>query len=333
LVSAGSDAWRNEGPCDAGDDGMPLIVNQHGPEMERELLAHWSRPDVISPPEWAPRWIWPADVDVLLTTQSGWDGAPEYPVPGFDCLRWVQLDSVGVDRYPHWLLRAPLVANARGANAAPIAEYVMSAILAFEKRFDEARVRRPEEWGHVRMGRLEGRILGLAGFGAVGAAIASRAQAFGMRVAAFRRSRWQREPHDVLPVESIDELAAISDHLVLACPLTRETRNMINARVLSSARRGMQLINVSSGSLIEESALLLALADGTVERAVLDVTTPEPLPRKHPFYTHDRIRLTPHIAAVSPNNSVRMRRIVLDNLSAFVHGEPLSNLVDPDRGY
>jgi phosphoglycerate dehydrogenase-like enzyme len=108
---------------------------------------------------------------------------------------------------------------------------------------------------------------------------------------------------------------------------------MINARVLSSARRGMQLINVSSGSLIEESALLLALADGTVERAVLDVTTPEPLPRKHPFYTHDRIRLTPHIAAVSPNNSVRMRRIVLDNLSAFVHGEPLSNLVDPDRGY
>ena len=209
----------------------------------------------------------------------------------------------------------------------------MSAVLAFEKRYDEARIRCRDDWKHVPMGHVEDRMLGLAGFGAVGQAIARRAKAFNMRIAAFKRTPWETKPQGILLVDSIDELAAISDHLVLACPLTRETVNLVNERVLASARRGMQLINIARGGLIEERALLRALDDGTVDRAVLDVTAPEPLPAGHAFYAHDKICLTPHISFEAPHNTTRMRRIVLDNLSAFVQGQPLSNLIDPERGY
>ncbi|RWB81214.1 MAG: glyoxylate reductase (NADP(+)) [Mesorhizobium sp.] len=312
---------------------MLTILNHQGQEMERELLAHWSKPKVVTPPVGTPRWQWPSDIDVLLTTPSGWEGAPARPVPGFERLRLVQMDTVGIDRYPEWLLHAPNVANARGSNSVPLAEYVMSAVLGFEKRFIEARITRREEWRHIPMGQVEDRVIGIAGYGAVGQAIAHLAKAFGMRIAAFKRTPWEQRPKGVLIVDSIGELAEISDHLVLACPLTPETRYLVDGRVLASARRGMHLINVARGGLIEERALLKALNDGTVDRASLDVTEPEPLPGGHAFYTHPKVRLTPHVSWESSANSGRMRRIVLDNIDALIDGAQIRNLIDIDRGY
>jgi phosphoglycerate dehydrogenase-like enzyme len=312
---------------------MLTIVNHQGPEMERELLAHWSNPTVITPPPGSARWELPTGADVLLTTPSGWAGAPRTAPGTFDNIKLVQTDSVGIDQYPDWLLHAPYVANARGSNAAPLAEYVMTAILSLEKKFNEARITSAEEWRFVPLGQVEDRTLGLAGFGAVGHEVARRARAFGMRIAAFKRTPWEDQPEDVLIVDSIGELAAVSDHLVLACPLTSETRNLINARVLASARRGLHIINVARGGLIDDRALLQALDSGIVQRASLDVTEPEPLPAGHPFYSYPGIRLTPHISYQSAINPSRLKRITLDNISALINGGKLRNLIDPSRGY
>ena len=309
------------------------ILNHQGEDIERELQAHWSNPRVISPACDTPRWDWPDQVDVVLTTTNGWTSAPAQPTRSFRNVKWVQLDSVGIDPYPAWLLEAPIVSNARGSNAIPLAEYAMAAILGFEKRYGEVQVRGAEQWQHFTMGQVENRMLGLAGYGAVGQAIAHRARAFGMRVAAFKRTPWKEVPPGLFTVDSIGELASISDHLVLACPLTEATRNMIDSRVLASARRGLHLVNIARGGLIEESGLLKALDDGVVAGATLDVTAPEPLPPGHSFYSHSKIRLTPHIAYEGANNTTRMRRIVLENLSALLRGEPLQNVIDLRRGY
>lgn len=311
-----------------------LILNQLGPEVAAALAAHPLQPRVRdADPGLAPWQV--DDADVLLTgPDPSWRDAPAQPPSGWPGrLGWVQVASTGIDWLPRWLLDGPVVTCGRGHNAVPIAEYVLGAMLLHEKRLDQVSIHSRDQWQRHALGTLEGRVLGLAGYGAIGQAVASRARAFGMRVAAWKRSPWRGDEPDLLRVDSLDALADLSDHLVLALPLTDATRHCVDAALLSAPRPGLHLVNIARGGLVDQPALLEALDRGRLGFATLDVTEPEPLPADHPIYTHPRIRLTPHISWSGQAARTRLTEQILGNLTAWGRGETLRDVVDPARGY
>jgi phosphoglycerate dehydrogenase-like enzyme len=186
-------------------------------------------------------WEIRADVDVLITKpESGWTNAPREAPPSWPRdLRWIQVASTGIDFYPAWLVAAdgPLVTCARGVTAAPIAEYVFAAILGFEKRLDAIAIRLPEGFRQSKLGVLEERAIGLFGFGAIGQAVAVRARAFGMGVVATGRSPAAETEEGVRFVADLGALVGECDYLILAAPMTVETRHAVDSRPLSRAPR------------------------------------------------------------------------------------------------
>lgn len=316
------------------------VATQLGPAINAQIAAHWSKPmlRVLAPDE--PPWQLdlPADVLLVRPLTPSWRAAPAVCPAGWPGpVRVVMTASAGVDFFPPWLLAAPVVACACGVTAAPIAEYVLAAMLGHAKRLDAVRMRGPADFRQSELAGLEGATLGIAGYGAIGQAVASRARAFGMTILALRRSSWEAAEgvatERVEAVRDIGELASRADHLVLALPATGETRHIVNAAVLAKARPGLHLINIARGTLIDQQALLAALDAGQIAAATLDVTDPEPLDAGHALYTHHAVRLTPHISWSSAANGDRLARKLLDNLDRFARNEPLRDVVDPVRGY
>ena len=257
---------------------------------------------------------------------AGWPGA----------LRWLQLPSAGIDRYPPWLLQeVGTVTTMRGAQAVAIAEWVMAQILVAEKRVETTRVRSAAEWRARKtdMGTVSGRVLGLVGLGAIGTAIAARARAFGMRILAVRNS--DRPGPAGVELATLDRALAEADHLCLCAPLTDATRHLIDARALARVKPGLHLINVGRGALVATEDLRPALDDGRLSRASLDVTDPEPPPEGHWLYDHPQVRLTPHISWLGPETVAESERIVSHNLRCFLQGDRsgMLNVLDLSRGY
>ncbi|MBP2227949.1 phosphoglycerate dehydrogenase-like enzyme [Azospirillum agricola] len=314
----------------------PLILNQLGPVVGARIAAHPCRPTVLAHGVGRAPWDLPAGVEVLLTRPLiGWDAAPAKLPPGWgEGLRWIQSASTGMDFYPPWLLEGRhIVTCARGVSAVAIADYVMTAILSFEKRWDAIRLQGPEDWRRETLGGLSGKRLGLAGFGAIGRAVAERASAFGLTVGAVRRSGWVVPEPGVEPFDRLEDLAAASDHLVLALPLTAATRGLVGAGLLAQAKPGLHLVNVARGALVDQQALLTAIDNGRIAGATLDVTDPEPLPAGHPFYSHPGIRLTPHVSWSDPDFDRRLGDRILANLDAYARGGPLRDVVNARAGY
>ena len=249
-------------------------------------------------------------------------------------MRWVHVLGTGVDGFPFSALGDRTLTCSRGAAGIAIAEFVMAAILGFEKQLPGVWITaRPEGRILIALGTLKGKTLGLIGLGAIGSELARRALAFDMRVVAVRR---REAPPPVAGVEllgSLTELLEISDHVVVAAPATPATHHMLDAKAFASIKRGAHLINVARGDLVDQEALIEALNDGRIGRATLDVTSPEPLPEGHPLYTHPSARISPHISWSSPDTFRITLEIFVDNLRRYEAGEPLHGVVDPAEGY
>jgi phosphoglycerate dehydrogenase-like enzyme len=259
---------------------------------------------------------------------------PQYPPHGwpFD-LKWVQLISVGLDSYPAWLFEKVQVTSARGTSSAAMAEFALAAIFASAKRLPEVWISDPADWAPSPLGLVAGQTLGLFGFGGFGQLLARRALAMGMRVVALRRSLSALKAPGVDTASSLQDLVAQSDHLVLAAPSTPLTAGIINRNILARAKRGMHIINLARGALIDDEALLDALDNGHLSLATLDVTLPEPLPAGHAFYTHPKVRLSPHTCVYTPDTLPNLAREFAQNLARFQRGEPLAGIVDIQNGY
>jgi phosphoglycerate dehydrogenase-like enzyme len=248
---------------------------------------------------------------------------------------WVHLAGTGMDSFPRELFEGRTVTNARGASAVPISEFVLAAMLAFEKRLPETWIHEPpEHWNVAPLGWLNTRTLGLVGLGGIGVAIAERALPFGMRVRASRRRADQRSPVEgVDVVGSLEELLSEADHLVLAAPATHRTRHLFNAETLKLVKPGVHLVNIARGALVDQDALRDALDDGRVAMATLDTVEPEPLPDGHWLYSHPKVRLSAHVSWASPAGMDRTLEIFIENLRRFANNEPLLHHVDADEGY
>jgi phosphoglycerate dehydrogenase-like enzyme len=313
--------------------GLRIATHLSEP-VDRLLAAHVSAPQILPyTRDGAPPWQIPPDADVLITFAQGWRSAPAQPPAGWPFgLRYIQIAAAGVDAFPAWFFIGPSVSCGRGITAAPIAEWTIGAMLAHEKRWGETRLSSPADWKQLPLGSLQGKTVGLLGAGAIGREIAHRAAAFGMKVIALRRSA-AAPPADIELVGTLAQLMAGSDHLVVCAPLTPQTHHLLNAEAFAAARPGLHLVNVSRGLIVDDDALLAAIAAGRIAAASLDVTAPEPLPAGHPFYACPQIRLTPHISWSSDDGDARIANKLLDNLERHLRGEPLLDLVDAARGY
>ena len=171
---------------------------------------------------------------------------------------------------------------------------------------------------------LEGKTLGIFGFGSIGARVAQIGTAFGMNVIATTRT-----PKDVPGVRFVDmdTLLATSDYLTVHCPLTENTKELFNAHTFSRMKNGAYFINTARGGVINEQDLADALSSGKLSGAAVDVLTAEPMREGCPLLTAPNITITPHIAWAPLQTRKRLLGIVIDNVQHFIDGAP-TNVVN-----
>lgn len=312
---------------------MTRIASQLDAAFNARLRVLLPDVEVLELPRGLPQAL-PADVRVLLAAPHGdFRDAVEPPAGWPFGLQFVQLVTSGLDYFPRWLFDSLPVASARGSTAETIAEFVLAAIFAAAKQLPQVWIEAAEHWQQRPLAAVAGSTLGLFGFGSIAQSLAPKAQALGMQVLALRQSTRPFEVPGVQAVADLQELFARVDHLVLAVPLTAQTRHIIDARVLASAKPGLHLINIARGALIQQAPLLAALDSGAVALASLDVADPEPLPAGHAFYRHPRVRLSPHTSANSPQVYLNIAQLLVRNIQRFDQGLELENRVEVGRGY
>ena len=236
--------------------------------------------------------------EVLATLAGHQDDIDGALTPG---IRWVHVLGAGIDGFPLNAVGDRILTCSRGAAAPAIAEFVLATMLAFEKRLPEVWVTEPpDRWNSASLGGLQGRTVGIVGLGSIGTEVARRALAFDMDVVAVRRRDLPAPLAGITLTGDLGVLLTASDHVVIAAPATARTEHLIDAPALARMRPGAHLVNVARGSLVDQDALLVALDEGRLARATLDVVDPEPLPTGHRLYGHDRVRLSPHVSWSSP---------------------------------
>jgi phosphoglycerate dehydrogenase-like enzyme len=239
-------------------------------------------------------------------------------------LKVVQTVSAGVD----WLLpRVPagvIVCNARGLRDVAVAEWVLAAILAMEKRLSTFARRQAEHtWKPEPLGELAGRRALIVGYGSIGGRVAAMLRALGVEVEGVA----SKPRPGVHGVEELAELLPAAEIVVLLVPLTAQTEGLLDGRALSKMRDGALLVNAARGPVLDTEALLEQLASGRL-RAALDVTDPEPLPADHPLWEAPGVMLTPHLAGDSPQAEERVYAFVGGQIRRYAAGEPLLNVVE-----
>lgn len=212
-------------------------------------------------------------------------------------------------------------------------EYVSMAVLGLHRDLiDYAAQQRDEVWKQIRVRPASTRRVGVLGLGMLGEASCRMLTNFGFQVAGWSRSRREIEGVTCFAgSEELPEFLARTDILVCLLPLTDETRGVLDAKLFAQLPKGAKLVNTGRGGHLDQDALLAALDSGQISAAWLDVTTPEPLTKGHPLWSHPRVLVTPHIASMTqPETAVE---VVLENLRRHHAGEKLIGLVDRKRGY
>ena len=249
-------------------------------------------------------------------------------------LRGVVRQGVGLDMIPMAAARARglPVANVPGSNQHAVAEHVFACVGALRRRVAQMDSRlRQQGWAASRAladgGReLHGQTLGIVGLGSVGTRVAQIAHhGYGMAVLGHQR-RLHALPAFVAAC-ALDDLLARSDIVVLCCPLTPETRQLIDSRRLALMKADALLVNVARGAVVDESALVQALREQRIGGAALDVFDQQPLAADHPLLQLPQVLLTPHAAGLTVESMRRMSDGAADEVLRLLRGEPLLNRV------
>jgi phosphoglycerate dehydrogenase-like enzyme len=262
-------------------------------------------------------------------------------------LRWVHTATAGIASllFPEMMASKILLTNSAGIYGPPIADHVLAGTMFFLRAFDLAgEQQRLARWAPEAFATDEAwvrepaecRVL-VVGAGGIGSEVAQRFAALGARVTGVRRNPARGIPrgfHRIVGPAQLDEELSNADVLVLAAPLTPETRTLLTAERLNRLPDGAIVCNVARGALVDEAALVAALQTGRLRGAVLDVFAREPLAAESPLWHLPRVLHTPHVAGVSPRLFwTRLTSLFLDNWARYRGGEPLRNLVDKRAGY
>jgi phosphoglycerate dehydrogenase-like enzyme len=254
-------------------------------------------------------------------------------------VRWVHTRAAGIDSllFPELVESPVTLTNGRAVYSSSLGEFALAAILYFAK--DLRRMIRSQlagKWEPFDVEEIAGKTVCIVGYGDIGRAVASRALAMGMRVIAVKRA--PQAPRDeyaerILGPEGRIELISLADYVVVAAPLTPETRGMVAGREMAAMKPGAVLINIGRGPVVEEAALIHALGEGRIKGAALDVFETEPLPAGHPFYGMENMLLSPHCADHTADWETNAMQFFIEQFGRFRKGEPLRNVVEKRRGY
>lgn len=296
--------------------------------------AEWGRHFAALAPD-TPFHLWPDIPDPAAVRYLATWVPPDDIAGTFPNLELVFSVGAGVDQFDFSKVpdHVPLVRMLEPNIAESMVEYVSLAVLALHRDLPRfLSQQRHEVWQEIQITAAARRRIGVMGLGQLGQAVLGRLRAFGFPLAGWNRSARAIDGVDCYAgADSLPAFLARTDILVCLLPLTDETRGILNARLFSALPAGAMLVNVGRGGHLVQDDLLAALAVGRLSAAMLDVTDPEPLPSGHPFWQHEKIILTPHIASMThPETAVRF---VLDIIARRRRGEALPGLVDRARGY
>ncbi len=253
-------------------------------------------------------------------------------------LRWVHVSAAGVSQLMFdELVRSNLqYTNSRGVLSRAIAEFSLGFVLDLAKDSHGSFRRQQEQrWEHRTSRKIQGQRALVVGTGSIGRETASLFRAVGMQVSGAGRSSRPGDG-DFDEIHSSQDLARIVpefDYVVLAAPLTQQTKGLVGAKVLAAMKPSAHLINVGRGELVETDALVEALAARSIAGAALDVVHPEPLPEGHPLWAMDNVIITPHMSGDTEDYLDDLGALFVENLRRYCLGEPLQNVVDKNLGF
>ncbi len=295
--------------------------------------------------------VWPGELppprEILLERVRGVDGLLCLLTDRIDAgvmdaagrgLRVISSFSVGVDNVElaAATARGIPVGNTPGVLTDATADMAFALLLAAGRRIQEGaqgvRAGRWKTWGPAFLlgADLNGATLGLVGYGRIGRAVARRAAGFGLRVIFSDPAPAAPEPGVQAAQVDFKTLLREADFVSLHCPLTPETRGLMNAMTLAKMKPSAVLVNTSRGPVVDQAALYEALKSGRLFAAALDVTDPEPLPADDPLLTLENCIVVPHIASASRRTRERMSIMAAENLIAGLKGERLPNCANPE---
>ena len=247
-------------------------------------------------------------------------------------VKWMQSGAAGFDNpmFGQLVQRGVRLTTSHG-QAVGMADYVLWGVLDHLQRGPERRAAQAaRDWKRMLFRDLASTHWVVIGFGAIGAGVGRRARAFGARVTGVRRDQASHPDADAIAApQDLPRLLPEADVVVLAAPLTPETRGLVDAGFVAAMTPRSVLVNVGRGGLVDEAALLAGLERGAPEHAILDVFQTEPLPADSPFWDHPRVTLTAHASGASEGQPARNDELFLENLRRYVAGEPLLHEADP----
>lgn len=261
---------------------------------------------------------------------DAWDKASD--------LRWIHWAGAGVDAamFPELAASDVQLTNARGVFDAAMAEWVLGMIICFAKQIPQTlEYQSRREWNHRLSETVAGKRALVVGVGSIGRAIGRLLRAAGMQVEAIGRSARDGEPDfsRIHAIEKLHQQLGTSDYVVLITPLTPQTRNLFGKSEFDAMPAHARFINLGRGALVDEPSLLVALGEGSIAGAALDVFVDEPLPPDSPFWDAPNCIVSPHMSGDYAEFESVMANQFLDNWARFQSGEPLRNLVDKELGF
>lgn len=275
--------------------------------------------------------------DVLL----GWDfaaGGLESAWNAADRLRWIHWAGAGVDAvlFPALRQSGVVLTNARGVFDQAMAEYVLGLVIGFAKRLPETlRMQAERHWEHRLTERIAGARALVVGVGSIGREIARLLGAAGLVVEGIGRTAraGDRDFAAIHAQQSLDDRLAEADYVIAIAPLTEATRGLFGAAQFRAMKPTARFINLGRGALVDEAALVRALAAGDIAGAALDVFETEPLPATSPLWAMDNVVVSPHMSGDFIGYPEVVVALFIDNVRRYQAGEPLANVVDMDAGF
>lgn len=271
-----------------------------------------------------------------------WDGSAELLRAAFEGgrkVRWVHSRSAGLDRvlFPALVKSDVPLTNGSGVFSQSLGEFALAAILYFAKDF--RRMLRNQEagrWEQFDVEEIAGQTVGIVGYGDIGRAVASRVHAMGMRVLALKR----HAPSVTDPLisqyfapQDLTAMIAECDFVVVAAPLTAETRHMIGDKAIAAMKPNAVVINVGRGPVVDQAALVRALTEKRIKGAGLDVFETEPIPEGDSIYKLENVLVSPHCADHTKDWLDQAMQFFLEQYGRFSSGKPLKNVVEKQLGY
>ena len=261
-----------------------------------------------------------------------------------DKLKWIHIGAAGIEDslFNEIIKSRVMISNAKGINSKPVAEFILSKILYFAKRFSECSgFKDHKQWNQWELAKqttqLSDSTLGIIGYGEIGKELSKLAKSFGMRVLATRRLQKKvvskKFVDSLVPPDQIDMILKESDYLSIACPLTPATTKMIDKKSFKLMKNSAILINTSRGGIVNEEDLIKALKTKEIGGAALDVFATEPLDSKSKLFDLDNVFLSPHISGNFSSYQEIMMQQFGDMLIKFMNNKSLKNRVCKKRLY